>query len=129
MAIKTWFLNKNNLNGFYGKELATVKETAKAVLVRTTINGRTHDAWVPKSCIIDEWEKDTSNFGYHDYLVKTLNESYKTGVLRKCNTTFKSGRNIYDMTSFTHQMKTVELITVLEENGIAFLNRTDWNNR
>lgn len=128
IAIKNWFLEKNNMTGVRGLELTVVKETAKAVLVKYTVkSGNTYTAWIPKSCIIDEWEKDTSNFGYHDYLVNTLNQAYRDGRLE--NKTFKSGRNVYDQTSFTHQMSTKELIGALEKFNISFMNRTDWNNR
>ena len=126
-GIKVWFLEKNQCRGFYGKELTTVKETAKAVLVKANINGREFEQWVPKSCITEGWEKDTSNFSYHEYLVEVLEKAYKNGTLE--NRVFKSGRNIYDQTSFLHQITTKDLIFTIEKYNIEYMNRETWNNR
>ena len=126
-GIKVWFLEKNHIKGFYGRELTIVKETAKAVLVNVTINRRTYSQWVPKSCMTDGWEKDTSNFGYHQYLVDTLTAAYADGTLE--NKTFKSGRNVYDCTSFLHQLTTKDLVEELTHFSINFMNRNEWNNR
>lgn len=128
IAIKNWFLEKNNMTALRGLELTIVKETEKAVLIKYTVRtGTTYTDWIPKSCLTDEWEKDTSNFGYHDYLVNTLNEAYKDGRLE--NKTFTSGRNVYDQTSFTHQLKTEDLIWTLNHFEIEYMNRKEWNNR
>lgn len=105
IAIKTWFLEKNEIKGFYGKELTVVRETEKAILINADINGRTYAQWFPKSVVIDEWEKDVSNFGYHDYLTKLDNER------------------------FSHQLTTKELMEKLTTKGIKFMNRNEWNNR
>ena len=110
IAIKNWFLEKNKMKGFYGKELEVIKETAKAALIRTWIDGERFEEWVPKSVIIDCWEKDTSNFGYHDSLVNV----YKKNV---------------DKDQYIHVYTTKKLVEVLERNNISFMNRADWNNR
>ena len=128
VAIKNWFLEKNNMTALRGLKLEITKETEKAVLVKYTVkSGTTYTDWIPKSCIIDNWEKDTSNFGYHDYLVNTLNEAYTTGKIE--NKTFTSGRNRYDLRSFNHQMTTKELQKELEKHEINYMNRKEWNNR
>lgn len=126
-GIKVWFLEKNQCRGFYGKELTTVRETAKAVLVRANIDGRNFEQWVPKSCLTEGWEKITSNFGYHDYLVDVITKAYEDGRIE--NKTFKSGRNIYDQTSFLHQNTTKSLILIAEKYNINYMNREEWNNR
>lgn len=130
VAIKNWFLQKNDLNWMRRFKLEIVKETEKAVLVKVadrslSFHGETY--WIPKSCLIDEWEKDTSNFAYHDYLVDVVNEAYVNGTLQ--NKRFQSGRNTYDMTSFTHQYTTKSLIAFLEKNNIEFMNKEEWKNR
>ena len=108
IAIKNWFLEKNNMKGFYGKDITVVKETAKAVLVH--VDGFFTNEWIPKSVLVDEWEKDTSNFGYHDYLVETY---LKNG-----------GENEY-----IHQQTTKFITEVLKRYNITFMSRTEWNNR
>ena len=109
-AIKMWFLEKNDLMGIYGRELQVVKETEKAVMVSYWIHSIHYTTWIPKSCIIDKWEKDTTNFGYHEYLAVTLQEAFPNQV-------------------YAHQYKTKELIEMLERKNIKFMNRKEWNNR
>ena len=126
-GIKVWFIQKEHIASAYGKELTIKKETEKAVLVSWKVYNSVTEHWIPKSCITDGWEKDTTNFGYHEYLVNVVNESYTNGTLE--NKTFKSGRNVYDQTSFTHQSTTKGLINFLEKMEIPFMNREEWNNR
>lgn len=127
MAIKTWFLQKNGINGFYGRPLETVKETAKAVLVAVTINDRRYEQWVPKSCIVDEWEKDTTGFGYHTYLCDVYHKAYDEGIIH--NHTIKSGRNVYRGDNFIHQWTNKELAAALTKMNIPYMDRETWNNR
>ena len=110
VAVKRWFLEKNGLNGLYEKKLTVVRETEKAYNVSYRINGRSYNSWIPKSVVIDEWEKDTSNFGYHSYLVNTY-------------------QNVYGTDNYVHQLTTKELTEALNKSGIEFLSRNDWNNR
>lgn len=126
-GIKVWFIQKEHIASAYGKELTIKKETEKAVLVSWKVENSTVEHWVPKSCMTEEWEKDTSNLGYHSYLVETVNNAYRNGTLE--NSTFKSGRNVYDRTSFTHQETSKTLVNFLEKNNISFMNREEWNNR
>lgn len=126
-AIKSWFLEKNDLRHLYKKELKVERETEKAVLVYYFEDMNRYEHWIPKSCIADEWEelkKDTSNFAYHDYLVEVINNAYRNGTLE--NRTFTSGRNKYDLTSFTHQKKTVEMIEFLNKNNIEYMDKETW---
>lgn len=127
-AIKNWFLEKNKLKGFYGRELTIKRETAKAVLIICKINRTTYEEWIPKSVIIDEWEKDTSNFGYHEYLEKLCHKAYEEGKLFKQGT-FKSGRNTYRNDNFLHQNTTKELLSILEKYNVPYMSRIEWNNR
>lgn len=126
-AIKTWFLQKNEIMGFYGNELRIAKETEKAVLVETFINGRKYTQWVPKTCMIDEWEKDTSNFGYHDYLVETYHKAYEDQRIK--NFTINSGYNRYRGDNFIHQLTTKELMESLDRYNIDYMTRKEWNAR
>ena len=128
IAVKNWFLEKNNMTYLRGMELVQEKETAKAILVSfETKRFKTETVWIPKSVIIDEWEKDTSNFGYHDYLVNVYHKAYEEGKFE--NFTIKSGRNEYRGDNFVHQWTTKKLIEKLEENKIDFMRRKEWNER
>lgn len=135
LAVKNWFIVKNQIESIRGKELTVKRETEKAILVSWKVKKQsswtdeyyTFEQWIPKSCLTDEWEKDTSNFGYHDYLVEVVNQAYRDGRLE--NRTFTSGRNRYDQTSFTHQSTTKELTNFLQEKNIEFMNRKEWNER
>lgn len=126
-AIKTWFLEKNDCKGFYQQKLEIVKETDKAVLIRCFIDSYKFEQWVPKSCIIDEWEKDTSNFGYHDYLVDTYHKAYEQQLIE--NYTIKSGMNRYRGDNFVHQMTTKQLTEALKKYNVQFMTRSEWNAR
>lgn len=132
IAIKNWFLEKNHLTGLRGATLTKVKETEKAMLISyTLVNGlRTYhcEEWIPKSVIIDEWEKVTSNFGYHEYLEDIAHKAYRDSKLFEKRTT-KSGRNTYEGDAFFHQLKTTELIDMLNRYNIEYMNREEWNNR
>lgn len=108
-AIKNWFLEKNECKGFYGKEIWIIKETAKAALVNVNMGSFIDQMWIPKSCIINEWEKDTSNFGYHEYLSETYRKA-----------------SDYE---YAHQLTTKQLIEFLNKNGTSYMNRQEWNNR
>ena len=135
IAVKNWFIEKNQIESIRNKELTVKRETEKAILVSWKVKKHsswgdenyTFEQWIPKSCLTDKWEKDTSNFGYHDYLVEVVNQAYRDGRLE--NKTFTSGRNIYDQTSFTHQSTTKELVNFLQKKNIEFMNRKEWNER
>ena len=127
IAIKNWFLEKNHLRGLRGVELNLEKETDKAVLVSFTIDGTKDKQWIPKSVIIDEWEKDTSSFGYHDYLVDVYHKAYDEGIIE--NYTIKSGRNVYRGDNFIYQWTTKELETSLKKHGVNYMSRKEWNER
>lgn len=127
IAIKNWFLEKNHLRGLRGVELNLEKEIDKAVLVSFTIDGTKDKQWIPKSVIIDEWEKDTSSFGYHDYLVDVYHKAYNEGIIE--NYTIKSGRNVYRGDNFIHQWTTKELETSLKKHGVNYMSRKEWNER
>lgn len=128
VAIKNWFLEKNNLMGFRGKELVIKKETEKAVLVICTIDRFTYEEWIPKSVIINEWEKDTSNFGYHNYLESLCHKAYEEGKLFEKGI-IKSGQNRYRKDSFLHQETTKSLQSLLDKYNVPHMNRSEWNNR
>lgn len=123
-AIKNWFLEKNNCKGFYGKQLEIIRETEKAVLIRCFIDGTQFEQWVPKSCIINEWEKDTSNFGYHDYLVDVYHKAYEAQQIE--NYTIKSGYNRYRADNFVHQLTTKQLTEDLTKYGVQFMSKSEW---
>lgn len=127
MAIKLWFLQKNHLYWMYGKELEPVKETEKALLLAVTINGERYEEWIPKSCIIDAWEKDTTGFGYHSYLEDVYHKAYAAGQIH--NRIIKSGRNRYAGDAFVHQWTSKEIAASLDKYNISYMNRTEWNNR
>lgn len=129
IAIKNWFMAKNNLEWLRNYTLEMVKETEKAMLVR--LKDRTimtnEQYWIPKSCIIEKWEKDTSNFAYHRYLEDCIHRAYDAGELDW--KPIKSGRNVYRGDAFVHQNTTKGLINLLEKEGIKYMNREEWNNR
>lgn len=130
VAIKSWYLDKKEIKGFYNKELKIEKETNKAVLVGCFINGRKYTEWVPKSCLTDEWEKDTSNFGYHDYLVGVYRKAYENGMFGEIKV-IRTGRNrnVYRGDAFIHQCTTKELTKKLSDRNVEFMNRKEWNER
>jgi len=128
VAIKNWFLEKNHMSGFRGNDLEVVRETEKAVLVRCFIDMCKFEEWIPKSVIIDEWEKDTSNFGYHDYLVETAHKAYDNNNLFDKGY-IKSGRNTYRADNFLHQESTKDLLILLDKYNVKYMNRKEWNNR
>lgn len=128
IAIKNWFLEKNRMTGCRGAELTIKKETEKAVLVTFQIDRHTFEEWIPKSVIIDEWEKDTSNFGYHEYLEKLCHKAYEEGNLFEKGT-FKSGRNVYRNDNFLYQETTKSLLALLDKYNVPYMTRTEWNNR
>lgn len=120
IAVKNWFLEKNNMEFIKGKTITVVKETEKAVYIKA--NG--YFMWIPKSVIIDEWEKDTSGFGYHSYLVETYHKAYNDGLIEH---SIINGR--YRGDAFIHQLNTRELVEALTNKNVAFMTRTEWNNR
>ena len=127
IAIKNWFLFKNDLNWMRRFTLEVRKETEKAVLVGITdrtVSMYTESHWVPKSCLIDEWEKDTSGFAYHRYLEDKIHEAYDLGIIE--NKTIVSGRNTYRGDAFVHQQTTKELIWLLNKYEIEFMERKEW---
>lgn len=127
VAVKTWFLEKNNLKGLYGKALTVVNETAKAVNVRVNLAGAVTTQWIPKSVLCDEWEKDTSALGYHSYLVDVYHKAYESGEIE--NSVIRSGRNTYRGDNFIHQLRTAELTEALRKHNINYMTRTEWENR
>ena len=127
IAIKNWFIVKNSLSGYRNRPLEIKKETEKAVLITTTnIYGDKLEHWFPKSVLTDEWEKDTSNFGYHSYLVETYRKAFAEENKGKV---IKSGYNTYRWDAFTHQLTTKELINTLTTHDKPFMTRDEWNNR
>lgn len=130
IAIKNWFMTKNDMEWMRQWTWEKVKETEKAMLIRVSdrrLSFSDEQYWIPKSVIIEKWEKDTSNFAYHRYLENTYHEAYDAGIIE--NTTIKSGRNTYRGDSFIHQLTTKSLIFALESAGVKFMTRTEWNNR
>ena len=130
IAIKNWFLEKNNLNWMRNWELEMVRETEKAILVRVkdrTVSLHTEQHWIPKSCLIESWELDTSNFGYHRYLEDVYHRAYDRGEIE--NKTITSGRNTYRGDAFIHQLTTKSLQANLEIYGIEYMSRDEWNHR
>ncbi len=130
IAIKNWFLQKNNLDWMRNWTLEIRKETEKAVMVGVTdrtVTFYTENFWIPKSVIIDEWEKDTSNFAYHRYLEDVYHKAYDSEIIP--NKTIKSGRNTYRGDAFIHQLTTKGLIEELQYFKIEFMDRKTWNNR
>ena len=133
VAIKNWFLEKNNLRGLRGLELTVKKETEKAVLVTYILQSEhfgksVEEQWVPKSALTNEWEKDTSNFGYHDYLETLCHRAYEAGNLFEQGT-IKSGRNSYRRDNFLHQETTKSLLALLDRYNVPYMTRAEWNNR
>lgn len=126
-GVKIWFLQKNHCRSMYGKELETVRETAKAVLFGWDFDGSHFEQWVPKSLITDGWEKDTTNFGYRDYLLGVYHKAYDEGTIE--NVTIESGRNKYRGDAFIHQLTTKELVKELEIRNVPFMDRKSWNER
>lgn len=117
LAIKNWFLEKQGysparIEDFKTTDLTIVKETDKAVLVTWMWKdtGIWYEMWVPKSCLCEKWETQTSPFAYHDYLVIVYRTKYR-----------------YDR--FVHQWRTKELIEVLTKHEIDFMSFDDWKNR
>ena len=130
IAIKNWFMEKNDYTWMRNWKWEQVKETEKAICIRVTdktVSFCTETYWIPKSCIIEKWEKDTSNFAYHRYLEDTYHRAYDAGIIP--NKTFKSGRNTYRGDAFIHQLTTKSLIKNLEFYNIEFMDRKTWNNR
>lgn len=135
-AIKNWFLEKEGFaiesikdiqkNGF-----EIVKETEKAVMIRYQLSWSTksYTMWIPKSCMIDEWETKYSpkaiGSAYHAYLVNTARDAYNKGNLGEKHT-FTSGRNVYSRVSFIHQWTTKDLIDELSNFGISFMNKAEF---
>lgn len=137
VAIKNWFLEKNNYQYLREKELGIEKETEKAVQIYYTSGNLKVLFWIPKSVVIDEWEelpkvkikKDISNFGYHDYLVDVFRKAYRNNELYEQHTIRGGGYNVYSGDAFIHQWKTKELIATLDKYNVKYMNRTEWNNR
>lgn len=130
IAIKNWFMEKNNLEWMRKFKFEIRKETEKAVLIGITdrtLSFYNESYWIPKSCIIEEWEKDTSNFAYHRYLEDTYHRAYEDGLIP--NKTIKSGRNTYRGDAFIHQFTTKDLQKNLEYYHISYMTRQEWNNR
>lgn len=130
IAVKNWFLQKNNLDWMRNWTLEIRKETEKAVMVGVTdrtVTFYTENFWIPKSVIIDEWEKDTSNFAYHRYLEDVYHKAYDDEIIP--NKTIKSGRNTYRGDAFIHQLTTKGLIEELQYFKVEFMDRKTWNNR
>ncbi len=136
VAIKNWFLEKQGFGyeaiQMLKKSGVTVrKETAKAVLVSYRLEGcwNSDSMWVPKSCLIDEWENTYSpkaiGGAYHEYLVTVTREAYKAGKLWT-QRTFRSGRNQYNGASFVHQETTKELMETLNKYGVEYMAKDEF---
>lgn len=125
IAIRNWFLEKNMMKGFYGKEIIVKRETEKAVLV--TVKGFSSEYWIPKSCLCEAWEKQTSPFDYHKYLEDLYHEAYRNGTIE--NYTIKSGRNTYTGDAFIHQLTNKDLQWTLNSYNIKYLTYEEFKNR
>lgn len=134
-AIKNWFLEKQGFsigsilelkrNGF-----EIQKETEKAVLIRYSIwDTKKSEMWIPKSCMIDEWETKFSPKAigkqYHGYLVETAKVAYYEGNLGK-QSTFTSGRNVYDGVSFIHQNTTADMMKILDYYNVKYMSKKEF---
>ena len=131
VCIKNWFIEKNGLNFLRGRKLTVIKETAKAVQIEYKIDLGMRilndTKWIPKSVIVNEWEKEVSPLAYHTYLVDTYRRAYADGKIP--NYTIKSGRNTYTGDSFIHQWKSTEIKKSLKDYGIEFYEFQEWANR
>ena len=136
-AIKNWFLEKNGFTIYSIKELQRngfeiAKETNKAVLVNYRIwDSKLKQMWIPKSCMIDEWENNFSKKAigkaYHEYLVNVSKKAYYNGELGE-QKTFKSGRSIYNQVSFIHQKTIKELKWTLDNYNIQYQTKEEFIN-
>lgn len=134
-AIKNWFLEKQGFSIGSIKELQkngfeVARETEKAVLINYRIwDAKLMQMWIPKSCMIDEWETKFSpkaiGSAYHTYLVNLNKDEYRKGNLGEPYT-FTSGRNRYDGASFRQQWTTKELMAKLDEFGIKYMTKAEF---
>lgn len=131
-AIKNWFLEKEGYGIKRIKEMQkagyeVIKETEKALLVRWNDTG--NKLWVPKSCLIDEWETKFSpkaiGGAYHEYLEITAKKAYDENKLFE-KFTIKSGRNCYKGCAFMHQWTTKELVKVLDDYKIEYMSKKEF---
>lgn len=128
VAVKNWFMEKNSLRGLRNATLRIERETEKACLVKCFwSDGAPTEHWIPKSCICDEWEKETSPFAYHEYLVGIYHEAYKKGIIE--NHKIVSGRNVYEGDAFAHQSKSKDLADYFKRKGIEFMGFQEWKKR
>lgn len=125
IAIKNWFLEKNNIYYLRGRDLNVIKETLKAVLVEC--KATKDQIWIPKSCIVDEWEKETSPLAYHTYLVDTYRDAYKLQLIP--NYTISNGYNSYSGDAFIHQESNKSLAKLLDKYNVEYMSYNDWRNR
>lgn len=133
-AIKNWFLEKqgysvDGIKQIQANGIDVIKETEKAVLVRTRIADYVEQMWIPKSCLCEEWEHKFSpkavGSAYHGYLVGMYRQEYRAGHLFE-QRTFKSGRNVYDGASFAHQRTSKEIAEILDDFGIKFMSKKEF---
>ena len=107
IAIKKWFLRKQGfstegIKQMMNADLHISKETEKAVFIKE------YEMWIPKSCLIDEWETTKDAYDYHDYLVEVV----------KNNTEQKF--------TFVHQMTTKEIIKLLNLHNIEYMKKEEY---
>lgn len=128
IAIKNWFLEKNQMTGLHGRDdLTVIKETEKAVLIDIPATFKHFKEWLPKSVIIEKWEKRTSGLAYHAYLENVYHEAYEAGQIE--NYTIKSGYNRYRGDAFIHQMTNKELSESLSRYKVDYMTYEAWKNR
>lgn len=128
LAIKNWFLEKEQIRGLWGKELKAIKETDKAIYVEWEGDMFTHKQWFPKSCLCDEWEKWVTPLAYHEYLLDLCYEAYRNKVIE--NYSIDNGYGYkYRGDAFYHQMKSAELKKMLEKHNIEYMTFKEWRNR
>lgn len=131
VAIKDWYLKKNNILHIKGWNLDIVKETEKACLISHKFDENSEITWwIPKSVIIDKWEiekKDTSNFAYHNYLVDIYYKAYDENKIE--NYTWNNGYNKYNGKSFIHQETTKKIKEILDKNNVVYMSKQDWIKR
>lgn len=128
IAIKNWFLEKNQMAGLHGRDdLTVIKETEKAVLIDIPATFKNFKEWFPKSVIIEKWEKRTSGLAYHTYLENVYHEAYEAGKIE--NYTIKSGYNRYRGDAFIHQMTNKELTESLSRYKVDYMTYEAWKNR
>ena len=124
IAVQKWFLREHGMSSegikmMMEKELIISRETEKAVLIKG------YEMWIPKSCLIDEWETKKDAYDYHDYLVEVVKNEYDKGNLGE-KQTISNGYNTYSRFAFIHQKSTKEIINILNKYNIKCLTKDEY---